>query len=128
MPLYEYQCDACNHNFEIVHSIHDEALLRCPNCDKHKLRRIITGGLYASVKKSDNEITVGHLADRNRSRFSNDQKEMLTEKRELNKGRAPKKEPEIVFGDPKVDTTKMNSKEKEKYVMTGEAPSHAKKD
>ena len=75
--IYEYVCDYCNSTFEIQQSIHDEAKLRCENCNQHKLRRIISGGIYTSVRKSDSELTLGHLADRNRSRFSEDQKEHL---------------------------------------------------
>lgn len=77
MPTYDYECKNCQYTFEQYQSIHDEALLRCPNCDQHKLQRIITGGIYVSIRKSDSEIKLGHLADRNRSRLSQDEKEHL---------------------------------------------------
>lgn len=78
MPTYQYECKNCKHEFEQYQSIHDDPLLRCPNCDKHELFRVITGGIYGSVRKSDSDITLGHLGDRNRSRMSEDQKEHLT--------------------------------------------------
>ena len=55
MPTYEYECDKCGYRFEIRQSIHDEPLLRCEKCDTHNLHRIISGGLYSSIKKSDIE-------------------------------------------------------------------------
>jgi putative FmdB family regulatory protein len=121
--LYDYECDACKHTFETYQSIHDDALLRCPECDKHKLRRIITGGIYGSVRKGNDEITVGHLADRNRSTFSADKKEMLTEKRDLNKGKLS--EPAPTMGDPKVTPKQiqaMTKAQKQHYIVTGETP------
>lgn len=75
--IYQYICDNCGNQFEVFQSIHDDPLLRCFDCNQHKLRRVISGGIYHSVRKSDSELTLGHLADRNRSRFSEDQKEHL---------------------------------------------------
>src|ERR1051325_10043581 len=44
MPTYEYQCDACEHNFEEFQSMKDEPLKKCPKCGKKKLRRLIGTG------------------------------------------------------------------------------------
>lgn len=45
MPTYDYQCDACDHKFEIYQGINDEKLKKCPQCKKLKLRRLLgTGG------------------------------------------------------------------------------------
>ena len=44
MPTYEYQCDACEHNFEEYQPITAEALKKCPECGKRKLRRVIGAG------------------------------------------------------------------------------------
>ncbi len=32
MPLYEYRCRNCNHQFEIQQSFSDDALTECPEC------------------------------------------------------------------------------------------------
>jgi putative FmdB family regulatory protein len=32
MPLYEYQCDACGHRFEIIRKFSDPPLEMCPKC------------------------------------------------------------------------------------------------
>lgn len=32
MPLYEYQCDACGHRFEIIQKFSDAPISTCPKC------------------------------------------------------------------------------------------------
>ncbi len=44
MPTYEYQCEACGHEFEQFQPITASPLRRCPACGKRKLRRLIGPG------------------------------------------------------------------------------------
>jgi putative FmdB family regulatory protein len=39
MPLYEYQCDACGHRFEVIQKFSDPLVDTCPKCGSpvHKL-------------------------------------------------------------------------------------------
>jgi putative FmdB family regulatory protein len=39
MPLYEYQCDACGHRFEVIQKYSDAPIDSCPKCQGavHKL-------------------------------------------------------------------------------------------
>jgi putative FmdB family regulatory protein len=32
VPTYEYRCDACDRNFDVVQSFHDDPLTECPTC------------------------------------------------------------------------------------------------
>jgi putative FmdB family regulatory protein len=32
MPLYEYQCDACGHTFEVIQKFSDPPVETCPKC------------------------------------------------------------------------------------------------
>lgn len=32
MPLYEYQCDACTHRFEVIQKFSDPPIDVCPKC------------------------------------------------------------------------------------------------
>jgi putative FmdB family regulatory protein len=32
LPTYEYHCDGCDQNFDVVQSFHDDALTTCPTC------------------------------------------------------------------------------------------------
>ncbi len=42
MPLYDYQCDNCDHVFEIITASNDEKPHKCPRCGKRKAYRIIS--------------------------------------------------------------------------------------
>lgn len=44
MPIYEYACNACNHQFEAIQKISDEPLQRCPACGKDSLHKLISSG------------------------------------------------------------------------------------
>ena len=52
MPTYEYQCDACEHNFDEFQSINDKPLRKCPKCGKAKLRRVFGTGAAILFKGS----------------------------------------------------------------------------
>lgn len=63
MPIYEYECEACSHQFEALRKISDEPLLVCPSCNVPKLRKKISapvfrlkgGGWYETDFKSGNK-------------------------------------------------------------------------
>ena len=44
MPTYQYECDACGHSFEILQSMLDKKLSRCPACRENSLYRLIGSG------------------------------------------------------------------------------------
>src|ERR1700716_1731400 len=52
MPTYEYQCDACDHNFDDFQSINDAPLKKCPKCKRQKLRRVFGAGAAVIFKGS----------------------------------------------------------------------------
>lgn len=52
MPTYEYECDACAHTFELLQSMADPAVRKCPKCRKLKVRRLISGGAGVIFKGS----------------------------------------------------------------------------
>lgn len=52
MPTYDYQCDACGHEFEHFQSITEEVLKKCPECKKQKLRRLFGTGAAIVFKGS----------------------------------------------------------------------------
>jgi putative FmdB family regulatory protein len=52
MPTYEYQCDACDYNFDEFQSINDKPLKKCPKCGKPKLRRVFGAGAAIIFKGS----------------------------------------------------------------------------
>ena len=85
MPTYTYKCPSCNKVFEILSSIKDyKDTVSCCGCDCKKASRCLTQDvqtLNGSVKLGDNELkTLGHLAQRNTERMSEDQKQAIWEK------------------------------------------------
>jgi putative FmdB family regulatory protein len=52
MPTYDYECDACGHEFELFQSINDPVKRKCPECGKQKLRRLFGTGAAVVFKGS----------------------------------------------------------------------------
>ena len=44
MPTYQYECSGCGHTFEVLQSMTDKKLKKCPECSKNKLIRLIGSG------------------------------------------------------------------------------------
>jgi putative FmdB family regulatory protein len=42
MPIYEYDCGACDHQFETIRKFSDGPLTRCPSCDEDSLTKRIS--------------------------------------------------------------------------------------
>jgi len=60
MPIYEYACSACSHQFEEWQKMSDPPVRTCPKCKKKKVERLISatafqlkgGGWYADLYSS----------------------------------------------------------------------------
>lgn len=42
MPIYEYQCDACGRQTEVLQKISDSPLTDCPACGQPSLRKLVS--------------------------------------------------------------------------------------
>jgi putative FmdB family regulatory protein len=42
MPIYEYHCESCGHEFEVMQKISDEPIRKCEGCGKMKAKRAIS--------------------------------------------------------------------------------------
>ena len=85
MPTYSYSCNKCNKSFELFFYIKDYIEQpKCPLCRSKQTNRCYiedVSTLSASVKKADSELSnLGDLANRNRDRMSDDQKQFLFQK------------------------------------------------
>ncbi|RIK82277.1 MAG: FmdB family transcriptional regulator [Planctomycetota bacterium] len=52
MPTYDYECDACGHEFELFQGITEPVKRKCPDCGKPKLRRLFGTGAAIVFKGS----------------------------------------------------------------------------
>ncbi len=66
MPIYEYRCESCDHEMEALQKMSDEALVKCPECGKSTLKKLVSapgfrlkgGGWYETDFKSKNRKNV----------------------------------------------------------------------
>ena len=42
MPIYEYQCQNCGHEFEVMQRMSDDLLTTCPECKQESLKKLIS--------------------------------------------------------------------------------------
>lgn len=96
MPTYSYHCEKCKLNFELFFYIKDympnPECVKCKN--KQTYRRYVDdiSTQHTSVKKSDSELkTLGDLANRNRDKLSEDEKNHLHHKHNSYKEEIPDK-------------------------------------
>lgn len=65
MPVYEYRCRNCNHQFEIQQSFSDDALTECPECSG-ALRKVFApvgitfkgSGFYKNDSRSSSSSSI----------------------------------------------------------------------
>ncbi|WP_082990123.1 FmdB family zinc ribbon protein [Woeseia oceani] len=66
MPIYEYACQKCAHEFDALQKMSDEPLLECPECGKPALKKLVSapnfrlkgGGWYETDFKTDKQRNV----------------------------------------------------------------------
>ena len=42
MPIYEYQCQECQHKLEVMQRMSDARLTTCPTCGKESLTKLVS--------------------------------------------------------------------------------------
>jgi len=108
MITYEYKCDTCSHEIEILQSIKDKPLKQCPACCQYTLNRVIYGGTLAVVVQEP--TTLGQQAERNTKKFGKNKVQELD-------ANTPK------YGNPHMENAqKILKRDKEgieRYIMTG---------
>jgi putative FmdB family regulatory protein len=63
MPFYEYECPSCGTHTEVLQTIKDKPLKKCPSCGKNGLKKLMSApvfrlkgsGWYETDFKSDKE-------------------------------------------------------------------------
>ena len=71
MPIYEYQCQDCEHELEKLQKLSDDPLTDCPECGKSALKKKISaagfrlkgGGWYETDFKTGNKKNLAGDSD-----------------------------------------------------------------
>ncbi|MFT3931665.1 MAG: zinc ribbon domain-containing protein [Spongiibacteraceae bacterium] len=66
MPIYEYRCEACQHELEALQKLSDDPLKKCPKCGADALQKQVSaagfrlkgGGWYETDFKSGSKKNV----------------------------------------------------------------------
>ena len=98
MPIYEYQCDDCNHVLDALQKVSDKPLVDCPECGKTSLRRLISApnfrlkgeGWYETDFKKENRKNVADQKDEKPEKKS--EKERPAEEEKTNRSKDDSKE------------------------------------
>ncbi len=135
MPLYDYQCISCQNELrDVFQKMSENPLVKCPNCGKKKLERIITTAPYGIVNQDPK--TLKHLADRNTQKMGHYEYEARCEE-EKKKRQGYSKFKESGYDVVKPDYERpfwrdsdvidkslatMTPEQKQKYILKGEKP------
>ncbi len=46
MPIYEYQCEHCEHKMEVIQKMSDKPLKDCPECKQETLRKLVSAAAF----------------------------------------------------------------------------------
>jgi putative FmdB family regulatory protein len=71
MAIYEYRCDSCGHEMEVMQKMSDPPLTGCPECRQESLRKLISApgfhlkgtGWYATDFKNSGNKPEAKKAD-----------------------------------------------------------------
>ena len=71
MPIYEYQCNDCEHVFDVLQKMSEDPLTYCPECGKPELRKLLSapnfrlkgGGWYETDFKDKNQRNLAKSSD-----------------------------------------------------------------
>ncbi len=57
MPTYEYRCENCENEIEVMQSMKDAPLTKCDKCGKETLKKMVSGGAGLIFKGSGFYLT-----------------------------------------------------------------------
>lgn len=116
MPIYDYECASCETQVnDVFQKVTDKELKKCPECGKHKLFRVVTGGIHGHMSGSE---TIGSIADKNARINKNKIAEAEHKKRESTP-EAPKAWYDKYGTATPKEINKMTPQQKTRYIMEG---------
>ncbi len=91
MPTYDYECDACNHSFELFQSITAKHIRKCPECGKLKIKRLIGTG-STIIFKGSGFYQTDYRSEEYKTRQKAEKSSTGSEKKDNKDSKAKKKE------------------------------------
>ncbi len=91
MPTYDYECDACNHAFELFQSITAGHIKKCPECGKLKVRRLIGAG-STIIFKGSGFYQTDYRSDEYKSRQKAEKSSSTADTKDKKESKVKKKE------------------------------------
>ena len=66
MPIYEYKCSKCEHQFEVIQRFSDNPVKSCPECNKKSVQKLVSapsfrlkgGGWYETDFKTGSKKNI----------------------------------------------------------------------
>ena len=105
--LYDYKCTNCDNILtDVSQKMRDPPLVKCPECKKKTLQRIITGGCHGFVKGGSTQIDMGSARE---DAAKHNEQSAQPEKPWYHKHGTASSE----------DINKMTKKQKAEYIMKG---------
>jgi putative FmdB family regulatory protein len=114
MPVYEYACEKCKHEFEVEQRISDDPVKTCPKCRARKVKRLISrtsfvlkgsgwySDLYASPgAKKDGDAKTGESGDKSAGETKTEPKADAKSETQSESKPAAKSEPKTKSKKPK---------------------------
>jgi len=120
IPIYSYECDSCKVNFERHQQFKDSPLKRCPECKRHKLRRLLNIPHINIIKEI---TTLGQHVDRKTRKMGKYELDKIEREDKLSR-RIEQEEarPWWRKGPMNKQLTTLNNDQKRNYVLDNKLP------
>jgi putative FmdB family regulatory protein len=126
MPIYEYECQNCGHHFEELQSMSEAPLVKCPNCGKDELKKLIGSG-GGIIFKGSGFYQTDYKKPLEPEKTSSDKDEKQSKEKPAEKSSEKSSEKSDLKSETKKES-KPDSKPEQKKETKREPKSDSKKD
>ena len=88
MPIYEYKCSKCEHQFEVIQRFSDNPVESCPECNEKSVKKLVSapsfrlkgGGWYETDFKTGSKKNIVDNKDKDEKSKQPKEKTKTTDK------------------------------------------------